>query len=238
MVAITLEPSGEEPTSFNVDLDLHRLDAPPDAVVYVEAYVRSQWYRRYIFGTIGNVRPPADRTLAGLPSADSLRFRVKVVTRSGHRGRLIAAASGLKAINSPAALADQGILDFSVQDIGEAVWTLTFDGDLPALVLNSDIPRADAVAKDPLFAALVYPAIVRAILSRVVFVEEVDLQDEDDVSWAGRWLAFARTFNPDPLPSRGDSAEQLMTWIEDTTRQFESQRQMKDDFLKRIAVGL
>ena len=84
------------------------------------------------------------------------------------------------------------ILHVKIDDIGDQIWKVQFDDDGPILYLNNKlaIPNArELVSKDPVFQSLVFPAIVKEILVRILVNEfDYDLDNYDD--WRSKWLLF------------------------------------------------
>lgn len=191
--------------AFDARLDLTGLKADPEARVYVEAHRRGS-YMRFPFGTVGELRAPENRKLTEIDSENLVGFRVKVVDESTSLHRVVALADGIRV----SAHADDGSgrisllpVDF-VTDMGE-VWRVSFDADGPSLVLNSSISGIESLARlDATFFALVYPAVVRTVLTRVLLIETRAEEDPDE--WWGLWLKWASKTNVDPLPPADDRA--------------------------------
>ncbi|HUQ69268.1 MAG TPA: hypothetical protein VM165_07095, partial [Planctomycetaceae bacterium] len=63
--------------TFNASLDLARLELPDTALIFVEAYHRTQ-VMRFSFGTVRLPAAPADSRLTELADGEAIHFRVKV----------------------------------------------------------------------------------------------------------------------------------------------------------------
>ena len=74
-------------------------------------------------------------------------------------------------------------------DLGEKLYYIDYS-DEPQLYINSKMQDCKAIARSPFFVSLVYPAIFREILTRILYVEDHSYE-KDPEDWKDRWLAFA-----------------------------------------------
>jgi hypothetical protein len=231
-------------TSFSAKIDVSDLSLPADAKLYVEAYHRTE-LRRYDFGTVGKTETPRDSSLANLARGQNLRFRVLVVDQKGARGLILAHADRI----SPVPEGERkSILPVYFDDIGQQTWKVRYteyEGG-PALILNSRMPNIRAMAKsDPGFFFFVYPAVIREILTHMIFVEGVDSTDEPSIDWHSDWLQFAtRILSGERSPSvldpreRDDfDAEEVQTWVNRVVEEFCSSRKEWPRFLEELTGG-
>ena len=206
---------GEAPI-FDLTLQLASYDFPGDATVRVEAG-RSNAVQRWNYGTVGMLTPPVDeeRRLTDVPAGAS--FRIFVVSVGGS-GKLLGHAPNVKPV-----LPLNSRLPLEESDLAEEVWRVEFDGNdgSPVLHVNSKIPGiSETVRSDPAFRALVMPDVFRTILTRMVFIDRADPEDEDG-GWTD-WFAIARAYHsdtePPSLPQTGpaDTAEfeRAHDWID------------------------
>jgi len=185
--------------SFNATIDLNGLGFPSDAKVYVDAYRRYE-LRRFEFGTVGNISPPSDTSLMGLTSPENMRFRILVVDESGTHGKIL----GLAEVTPEAPKDIKPILDVEFRDIEQRIWKIEFIGDegSPRLVINKKIPNAENMARyDPRFVMDVYPAVLKEILTYMMFIEGIDSIQDPSVDWHKNWLEFAKTMHPENMPT-------------------------------------
>src|ERR1700723_2623745 len=91
-IAILSTPGGRE---FEATLRLEATGLPADALIFIEAYHKSD-YMRFDFGTVGSLRPPADRRLSVFYDGARLLFRIKVVSVGEAGGQIIAEADQIK----------------------------------------------------------------------------------------------------------------------------------------------
>ena len=187
---------------FNIGLHLEDLELPETARVYVESYHRSG-YQRYDFGTVGKLRIPADRTLGSISASAMPLFRVKVVDKTGTHGRILAAVDG--------------------------IWQLDLDGDWPVLRLNRTVDEISLIASsDNRFLSLVYPEVLRQILTRILIVDEHTDPDCDD-DWPSLWLKLACSLPGMSVPFQTSKAGR-QAWIENAVEAFCANFNLLDNF--------
>jgi hypothetical protein len=220
--------------TFDAELKLDGLELPAVAAVYVEAYHRSA-YRRYDFGTVGRLGPPADRSLDGLPVASPL-FRVKVVRQGRSIGRILAAAE--RVVPERADREDeqrQSLLPVEYQDLGERIWALDLEADWPRLILNERFAGIrDFARSGPEFLTLVYPEILRTILTRIVRDPDLD-PDGDEDDWSTLWIRFVRRELGRPRPPRSWEDGDPAAWVDDAVTAFCVRKHVVVEFERFLA---
>ena len=237
-VEIVLRDQGREPPAFDAKIDLSDLGLPDWAKVFIEAYYRNS-YMRFDFGTVANICCKDNRTLHDIDNRELIYFRVKVVDLSGEHGKLLAEADRISASPANGGGTRICILEVKFEDLGNQAWSLDLpDGATPTLVVNRKMGSREYVRSDTTFFALVYPAVVREILTRIVLIEDGHEPDVDSEDWKDRWLYFIRTLpGVDPLPE-GDDELAKVDWIESAVRAFcESQAACRDFIEARAREG-
>lgn len=220
---VTMRRESDGVLAFDAALSLGGTPLPSDARVYVEAYHRTS-YMRFDFGTAGSIASPADRRLTAIDSS-SVRFRIKVVDAQSRR--ILAVADDVRV--SERAPSEGGRtpllpVQFSAS-LDQQPWRISFEADTPVLELNNRIEGIEKLATgDPLFFALVYPAAVREILTRILLVDRRS-DAEDEEAWSSQWLRWAARYASTPAPSDEEDAVQ---WIEDAVGAFCSQHRAVD----------
>lgn len=221
-VRITTSADDDGGLTFDLTLDLSEFGLPTDAGLFVEAYDRRA-YMRFPWGTVGAPSPPADRRLSNL-TGDRVLFRVKVVDPTDG-ARLLAAAEQLKPT------ADEGadstpLLPVDVDpELGSETWRVEF-GTETVLVLNGRIPGIKAAMRhDPVYRALVFPSILRQVLTRAAIVEEC--LDPEEGGWCGMWIRYAVAILGDQPPHDGDLHD-VSRWIEDVVSEFARRVKLAD----------
>jgi len=219
---------------FDADLRLDGLGLDADAQVFVEAYHRSA-YLRFDFGTIARIQPPPIRRLDRIP-VDRPLFRVKVVETAGAVGRIVAAADKIVPLAVDRDEENRDTLLFAEHaDLGDRVWTLDLDGDWPTLYLNTRIEGIrEAARAGPEFLTLVYPEVVRAVLTRVLRGERHTDPDSDEEDWPALWLRYAMRALGRPRPPADPDDPDVGRWIEDAVNAFCGARSVLATFRKLV----
>lgn len=234
-VSIRLHRNGEG-LVFDAALDLanYKLDRiTPPPQVYVEAYRGgSALWKRFDFGRYGTVQPPPDRSLDEFGVPEGILFRVKVSAVSDDAlGRLLAEADAIRPRlpDEQDAHGEPLIQHVAADDMGDELWRVTdFDGDMPLLKVNSRVPMGvDQFLRDPQHRAVVMPAVMRQVLTRILILDRDAWDDEDATSWQVRWLNFASGLpgvgqrpDADEEAGRLRNADELERWIDDAVESF------------------
>ncbi len=214
---------------FNIGLQLEDLELPETARVYVEAYHRSG-YLRHDFGTVGKLRIPADRTLGSISASALPLFRVKVVDKTGTHGRILASVDKIRPASEDNQPVDsRSLLFVEYDDLGHTVWQLDLDGDWPVLRLNHTVEEISLIASsDNRFLSLVYPEVLRQILTRILIVDEHTDPDCDD-DWPSLWLKLASSLPGMSVPFQASKAGR-QAWIENAVEAFCANFNLLDKF--------
>jgi hypothetical protein len=229
-LTIALHEKPNTQATFDADLTkLSEYKLPDNATVFVEARQQTRWMR-FDFGTVGKISPVADRTLTEFDTLDGLQFSVKVTAVTGDVGKLLAEADGIP-VRFPGEVEERRdpLLPVKAEDIGHEVYKLDFSGDPPMLLVNRNAGDKDAIARSPLFMSIVYPAALREILARIIYVEGLDDADDDGDTWQARWLKFAvglPAVGPVPAKDEGDRDQ----WIDDAVAAFALSQNMLERF--------
>lgn len=227
-VSISLERNAESVLTFDADIDLSELGLPPSACVYLEAY-RHMYYRRYSFGRVGSLVPPGDRSIPEIDDSHSIRFRLKVAESDGDSQRLLAVADRI----SPSEIEKEktkgvSILPVSCEDLGNKLWNLKLEGqgaDGPILEVNRRVSLIMEIARsDPHFQALVFPEVVRQVLTFIVCSPDYDEDDDNEDSWS-LWLKFASGFpGCKEKPKAASDSTTKEEWVERVVQAFSYQQ--------------
>lgn len=219
-VHVLLKDQGEKPPSFDATVNLADLKLPEPARIYVEAYYRDA-FMRFDFGTVGNVKSEDDRTLSEIDNREAIYFRVKVVDPSGEHGKILAEVDGIIPNSSDGHGARVGILEVKFEEnLGSQPWTLDLsEAAMPVLVVNKRLGSKEYVRSDDTFFSLVYPAVVREVLTRIIAIDGYDY-DPDDDQWKQQWLYFVCSLPDVGLPPAGNEADAQYEWIDTAVRAF------------------
>lgn len=205
--------------AFDADLSLlTTYDFDRQCCVYVEAYRKTTWMR-FNFGLVGAIAPPPDRSLGRFGVADGVQFRVKVTDPSSNH-RLVAEADGIPLREADGStVPTESLLRIVPAPLDAEVYRLEYDAQGPILEISRNAGDKSEIAKDPAFASLVYPAVFKDILTRILLVEEHD--DMENLGlWQSLWLKFAGELrNVGPRPAL-DADDELEEWIRDAVTSF------------------
>jgi hypothetical protein len=213
--------------TFDAELDLPD-KLPADALVFVEAYRGSPAARmRFPWGTVGHPVAPQNRRLSDFAGDERTPlFRVKVTDASGQPGRLLADGSQIRPID-PDEKPDtkRGILYTVWGDNEGLVWRLDLTNyhEGPCLVIDTtaDPDRQLPITKP--FRALVYPEIVRRVLSSLLLDEDHGGEgalNDDTLHWPKQWLHFPREgfgYAETP-PGLEDTEDTKQDWIDNAVK--------------------
>ncbi len=219
-VHVVLKDQGPRPPAFDATVDLADLKLPETARVYVEAYYRDS-YMRFDFGTVAQVGSHEDRTLGEIDNRETIYFRVKAVDPSGDHGKILAEVDGIIPNPSDGHANRVAILEVKFEEnLGNLPWSLELSSTAtPVLIVNKRLGNKEYIRSDATFFALVYPAVVREILTRVVIDERTEYDPEDD-DWRQQWLHFVCSLPSVGLPPGGDDSESKYYWIDDAVKAF------------------
>jgi hypothetical protein len=236
-VSISLNGKPGEIATFDANLTrLAEYKLPDSARVFVEARLQTRWMR-FEFGTVGAITPTADRRLTEFDSTDGVLFSVKVTASADKAGKLLAEADRIP-VRFPGDVEERRspLLPVKSEDIGHEVYRVDFTGTEPVLLVNRAAGDKDTLARSPMFMALVYPAALREILTRILHIEGIDDLDDDGDNWEARWLRFAASLpGMGSVPAKdGDDQDQ---WINDAVAAFAKHQTMLDRFISGWQKG-
>ena len=121
------------------------------------------------------------------------------------------------------------------ENLDQEIYRVDFSNE-PVLLINAKIVTWKEVASSPLFRSLVYPSVLRTILTRILCIEEyVDTDDTDD--WRCQWLRFAKTHlgSPDP-PQDTNDQDSIDKWIDDAVDVFGKREKAYNTFDKHYVA--
>ncbi|WDF78406.1 hypothetical protein PQ469_00100 [Mucilaginibacter sp. KACC 22773] len=202
---------------FNAYLDLQELKFPIHARIFVEAYFASN-FLRFDYGTIGQIKAPAQTSLIDLPNIEQVRFRVKIVDDSGVHFKIIGISDNIY----PDGIANddnrRSILPVSFEDIGSQIWKVVFRAMGPVLILNCETKYPgirNLIKSNQFFLGLIYPTAIRFILQRIV---DDELFDSDD--WGANWITFTReVLGVYSTPDSSDDGD-MDEWIDEVVSSY------------------
>lgn len=213
--------------SFTAALNLDDYKLDPDASVYVEAFrsVSTLW-KRFDFGRVARIQPPADSALNEFVRPEGILFRVKV---TGADGRLLAEADQVRPLLPDDADQENDALISIVpsKSLGVEIWKVDFSDDTPQLLINDLLEDWKDVARDQRFRSLVTPVVMRQVLIHMLLMDGGIGEEDDPTCWQQKWLLFAGQLpgvsecpgvwdEKSPSSSRSEVEE----WIEEAVKAF------------------
>lgn len=214
---------------FEVKFDLQKYSLPPNGLVFVEAYRQTSW-KRFRFGTVGEIHAWDEPLLAEFGTCEGVLFRIRVTSAFAPRGRLLAEADQIR----PRRPDRQDDARFPLlparpdESLDAEVYRVSFD-DVPMLLINSRLGDWQGLTQNTTFQSLALPAILREILTRVLHIEHyVELDDPDD--WRSLWLRFAKRLPGVSDVPKQDETDRFDDWIDEAVASFSRKFQTLDRF--------
>jgi len=222
--------NAEPQFAFDVDLNLASYNLPPEARVFFEAYRQTTWMR-FDFGRVGAIQRPDDRRLIEFDSPEGILFRVKV-TAPGDRHTLLAEADRIPLVKTEEQETPRTpLLPVKPQKLGDEIYRLDFSSpeNRPLLLINSDAGEYSLIARAPAFMSLVYPAVFREVLTRVLVIDQHDDYDNPE-DWRSQWVRFAMLSPGLGEIPKPDETEDRLDWIENAVSAFAKRIQVRSKF--------
>ena len=221
-IGISVAMNEEGTISFNAELELDSYELPPEAQVYIEAYRQTQ-RKRFDCGIVGRFSLPLDRSLDVFDSVEGILFRVMVIANEGNLGLLLAEAEQLKPSDEETIEGKRIPLLPVVYEahLVDQVFNVDFSGDYPILQVNSSVTSGDTLINHPAFFSLVYPAVLRELLTRILFGEDTEVEEDDD-GWQARFLRFASALPGVEEPPVSDEEDEpaCFRWVDTAVSSF------------------
>jgi len=228
-VSISLDEATKGLNTFDVILHLSKYELPSDASVFIEAYRQTSWMR-FNYGTVGAISAPDNRSLTEFDSTEGILFRVRVTSTDSPHGLLLAEADKISLRSSKEQVENRmPLLSVRPEDLGCSVYRVDF-ADRPILTINSAVGDWKAVSRSTEFSTLVYAAVFREILVRIMGVEKY-FETEDLLDWRSQWLSLALSLPGTPdLPKEDGNIDDLYEWIDQTIGAFSKQHSIMQKF--------
>ena len=236
---VTIAVRNGPPRTFDAVIDLDGLVFPPGAAIRLEAMCAgSSVIEPFDCGTVDAVRAMTDRALTKI-EGENVFFALKVIDRTERIGRLLGMAENIR----PEMAGEQkvarrrGILPIQKADLKQELWRLDCDGHDLCLLVNENVPNLyDRVRWDPTIYAMIYPAVIRQLLSRAIDAGvEVD---EDSDRWQVLWLRFGKSLHPERQdPPGADATEERDDWIDEVVDAFCDLHLLKEKYNMEASLG-
>lgn len=231
--SVVIEVFDGEPRAFDAEIDLDGQGFDESASVVVEATsAGSSVVQRFECGRVGDLNQPK-RLLLDQLTGQNVFFAVKIIDRSQHVGRLLGLAENIRPekTGEQTVSGRKGILPVERKPLGEQLWKLEYQEHDVFLFVNSDVAGlSESVRSDPVFYSLIYPDVVRQILTRAI-ARGGDI-DANDNTWSTLWLNFGRKLHPTnddpPLKEETDEVEE---WVEFVVDEFCEMHHLKSRYV-------
>ena len=155
-----------------------------------------------------------------LPTREVVHFRVKAVDDREKTGLILAEADRITASVGER----RSLLYVEQKPLGDELWRLCLDDPWPKLEVNSQVDRVDmldTVRSDQQFRSLVLPAVLKEILTYILYdLKEIDVDTPDE--WGAYWLRYVQTLPGVTSQPVGEDAEdsERDAWIDEATKAF------------------
>ena len=184
-----------------------REDEPKDFVI--DIFVLGDIHRH----VLPEYRSEDELELSDVPDGANLEFRLKVISRSvDSSGKILAATGGRVRLETGSGDDGSGEHNRGIfhpkpsTSIGERIWQVSWNGQGDfEIFVNADYFHK--FVDDPLFAAHVFPEIVRNIATGILLRYD-NVGDIDEDSLLAKWLAFIQQRLGIPL--EGEEAAHLV----------------------------
>ncbi len=108
-------------------------------------------------------------------------------------------------------------------EIGDELWKVSFDNQRPRLLVNLKAGNYKELTLHPAFISLVYPAAIREVLWRIVYIESH--RDYDDAtSDYSRWVRFAvevlAVGEPPKMENDESDYDDVSAWVDEAVSAF------------------
>jgi len=220
-VQIRINGGNGRPVNFDADLKLEKYKFPDDALVFIEAY-RQTLFMRFSFGEIGNIQIPRDRVLSFFDSPEHIRFRLRITRQDDKSGLLLGEADHIRPVEDDEEKKKRiPLLPVRPDsELGDQIFKVSFEGDMPFLLINSAVDDWRSLSRDPRFMALVYPEAFRFILTKILLIEK-HFDNEEMSDWKSQWLFFCNLLpGINRIPDEKNDEDEVNDWINDAVNSF------------------
>lgn len=227
-----------ETRTFEASWNLSNSNISASGEVYIEAFTSaSPDVQRFFYGTVGTPNPGVTDRRIGMLNSEAIAFNFKVIDNSERYGCLLGIARNIRPVGDDEDDAgQQSILPINPVNLDQQVWRLNFTHGRPWLEVNNQIPNIMTIAReDRRFFSLVYPAVIRQILTRILIIEEWIDPDGSNDDWRVQWLKWGIHWHPDkerPIDGEPEHCrEDWLSWIEIVSESFCRQHSACEKFI-------
>jgi hypothetical protein len=234
-ISLRVRSTNTGPVLDVIAISLDQLNLPGDAVVVVEAYRPAGYnYMRFDAGTVSTPAFPSGQPLTEFESAETIRFRIKVVGIDADDGKILAAADRLQARTDEREEPHTSLLVILPAALGQVLWRVDLSDDEPKLVVNSEVGDWKGFATTPMFMAFVLPEALRQIIQWVL--ANIESVEEGDGSPLDLWVTFLTALGHDPRHADASDPADRTEWIEEAVNHFSREHRFLDQIADLIGV--
>lgn len=223
-----------DPIMATVDIKHNELSFPADSEIVLEAYQKAN-SMRFLFGTIDSPRDPSPLVLKDLDPSIPVLFRLKVVDRSIHLGRILGSAEKIRPLGSDdESEGRRPLLPVVTQSMGEEMWKIEISPAGPELILNLKIPSfKQKLVQNAMLRGVILPIALRIVLEELI---NNPVTHDDEGSWEADWIRFcADSLNLDDPSDLSDDERE--TWVSYAVRCFCDQHEFVTYGLRQLEEG-
>lgn len=238
-VRIQLAVSGAT-KRFTASADLAAYGFLGAARIFMDVTQSSMESIRFDFGTVDSPRF-REEDISRL-TGDGVVFNFYVIEAETARKLGVAEAIRIKSESAELGGANSLLPVDGSRDLAGMLWSVEFDtqgsegaSDAPVLCIDKDasLGSASDFLNDAKSAALILPAAMRIILSRILLQDDEFAYDPASLAWRHAWVRFAINQSGDNLPGAEDKQE-LVRWIEQACAAFSRRSALRERFIKLL----
>lgn len=238
-IRVRLEVNGLS-KRFTATVHLDAYGFPGDARIWIEAKQLLETLR-FDLGTVAQPKPASLVDVSRL-RGDRVTFNLLVLDPVS--SRKLGSAETIRP-NVDAGAGEDSIpllpVDASLR-LDPLLWRIEYcdndqegHSDAPVLMFDSGAAQGSAslFVQDPAVRALVFPAAMREVLTRLLLVDRVDYEP-DSRSWRNSWLRFAARLAGEepPVPDSPNFMEEAYDWIGQATSKHAKEATFLETYLR------
>ncbi len=199
-VALRVNQGADGEIRFEIDFTWGSMKFEGDPKIRVEAY-NKDLSLGFDCGTVNKCVVPSQNVITNLGAAGEVKFRVKIV-KDSDPPLVLARVDGLHPEGEDDNQEDKdSIISVMAVDLGSVTWRLDYPPEItgkPILYINKTIADGiNKIKKDPVYAALILPTIVRQVFTKIV-LDKIDCPEDEEPldnpdSWHRRWVQYAES---------------------------------------------
>lgn len=225
------------PSDFEFRLNGDDHEISDHAVIWVEAY-RGPRAMRFQMGTWKSPLNGQRKSLSFFDPGEPVLFRLKVVDETDQKHPIRAWHDRIRPETySKDGQKKKSVLPVYPCDLGHIAWRIDWEDPVrPVLQVNSRISEArditSIVKNDPDFAILVFPEVIRQVLTKLLS----ENADEEEDSLENEWLVFGAKLSGGAFSGAEDDEEEnkklIESWVKSVVQAFGSEMELIARYIK------